>query len=71
MAWFRQLLRLLPSENRAFVWAMMPSLAIYSVSDNVLALVAALGIFVYFGILLDARHELDESGRRLRDRGFR
>jgi hypothetical protein len=32
---------------------------------------AALGIFVYFGILLDARPEPDEPGHRLRNRGFR
>lgn len=71
VAWFRQLLRLLPSENRAFVWAMIPCLALYGATDNILAMVAALAVFFYCGVIVDDRAEPADRRPDARDRPAR
>lgn len=66
VAWFRQLLRLLSRENRAFVWAMIPCLAMYGATDNILSMVAGLAVFVYLGMMVVDRSTGGHPPRHLR-----
>lgn len=49
--WFRDLLRGVRADDRAFLVALLPALALYAVTENVLILPSALPVFAYLGIL--------------------
>jgi teichuronic acid biosynthesis protein TuaE len=50
--WFRQLLKMAPSDDRRFLIALLPALAVYAITDNVLIYPTGLALFAYLGVLL-------------------
>jgi hypothetical protein len=50
--WFRQLWRTVAANDRSFLLALMPALASYAVTDNVLVYATGLALFAYLGVLL-------------------
>lgn len=77
--WYRQLWQMAAMRDRAFLLALMPALAVYAVTDNVLIYVTGLALFAYLGVLLTRsagvghevarermRHASSRSGRRSR-----
>jgi hypothetical protein len=50
--WSRQLLEMASSNDRPFLIALLPALAVYAVTDNVLVYPTALALFAYLGVLL-------------------
>lgn len=53
--WFRALVRTVRWDDRAFIFAVLPALALYAITENLLLLPSALPVFAYFGILLTER----------------
>jgi O-antigen ligase len=50
--WFRQLWQMAAAHDRTFLLALMPALAAYAVTDNVLIYATGLALFAYLGVLL-------------------
>ena len=50
--WSRQLWRAVATSDRSFLIAMLPALASYAVTDNVLIYATGLALFAYLGVLL-------------------
>jgi O-antigen ligase len=50
--WFRQLWQAAARNDRSFLVALLPALAAYAVTDNVLIYATGLALFAYFGVLL-------------------
>jgi O-antigen ligase len=50
--WFLQLWRTVASRDRTFLIALVPALAVYAVTDNVLVYATGLALFAYLGVLL-------------------
>jgi O-antigen ligase len=53
--WFRQLFKMASSNDRQFLIALLPALAVYAITDNVLIYPTTLALFAYFGVLLTRR----------------
>ena len=49
--WGRDILRRIGGDDRSFLYALLPALALYPVTENLLILPTALPIFVYLGIM--------------------
>jgi hypothetical protein len=50
--WFRQLFKIVAGNDRQFLIALLPALAVYAVTDNILIYPTALALFAYLGVLL-------------------
>jgi ABC-type uncharacterized transport system permease subunit len=67
--WFRQLWQTVAANDRSFLLALVPAIAVYALTDNVLIYATGLALFAYLGVLLTrpARGSKGEpSGRRRR-----
>jgi O-antigen ligase len=67
--WFRQLWRAVATSDRGFLIAMLPALASYAVTDNVLIYATGLALFAYLGVLLTQSapgHDGELAGRHRR-----
>jgi O-antigen ligase len=67
--WFRQLWQTVATNDHAFLMALLPALAAYAVTDNVLIYATGLALFAYLGVLLTrssqgAGYELAGKRRR-------
>jgi O-antigen ligase len=52
--WYRQLLRVASPNDRDFLLALAPALAVYAITENLLVYVTALPLYAYLGVLLTA-----------------
>ena len=50
--WSRDILRRVRGDDRAFLYALLPAIGLYALTENLLILPSALPIFVYLGITL-------------------
>lgn len=67
--WFRQLWQTVASDDRRFLLALLPALATYAVTDNVLTYATGLALFAYLGVLLTrSAPGLEDSTKRGRRR---
>ncbi|HEX5077824.1 MAG TPA: O-antigen ligase family protein [Geminicoccaceae bacterium] len=67
--WCRQLWRKVATNDRSFLLALLPALAAYAVTDNVLIYATGLALFAYLGVLLTRPAPgLAEPHRRRRSR---
>jgi O-antigen ligase len=68
LLWFRQLWQTVARNDRSFLVAVLPALAAYAVTDNVLIYATGLALFAYFGVLLTraAPGLSDDSSRKRR-----
>jgi O-antigen ligase len=52
--WYRQLLRVASPNDRDFLLALAPALAVYAITENLLVYVTGLPLYAYLGVLLTA-----------------
>jgi O-antigen ligase len=63
--WFRAIIQASRWDDRVFVYALLPALALYAITENLLILPSALPIFAYLGIMRtrSMREAAAETGR--------
>ena len=56
--WYRSLLEVASPNDRAFLFALLPAMGIYAITDNVLSYSTALALYAYLGIQLTRPSEV-------------